>query len=368
MLSWWFVRRSAPWLILWATLGTCATELPGQMFLTNDSIFQQYLFWPFYLGLLVPLTPLQVGALVILAVFQLSHPLGGLLLLGSVITTASLAILDTPNRRRWLVRTSLVLGLDIVAWGKILLWPDPYAYEEASFQMARSRFHDGVLGWPLIAILCIWLCAICAWWAGKHDIEDSRQRKLSLCAAAALVLGAIALTIWAADPQRWASAINYRRWAAPLTLPVFALTFLETRTPPLDPFLLSRSRSRLILGCGLMFSLVLCWQALTWSNMTRRLMSEVESRRGPIVTVESLQSRQGTALDHWSLASLVLVSQGRNPTKLVLNSEGLTALEGPVPRLELGSWDLQPITPGMRDWFDFSSIIEQLHPKRNSAK
>nr|MDQ6940047.1 hypothetical protein [Verrucomicrobiota bacterium] len=188
LLSWWFVRRTAPWLILWAALGTYATALPGQMFLVNDSIFQQHLFWPFYLGLFVPLTPLQIAVLVILSAFQLSHPLGGLLFLGAAITTASLARLDLTNRRRWLVRTLFVLALCIVAWAKILLWPDPYAYEEASFQMARSRFHDGVLGWPVVAVLCIWLCAICAWWAGKHANGDSPQRRLMLCATVAFVL------------------------------------------------------------------------------------------------------------------------------------------------------------------------------------
>ncbi len=368
LLSWWFVRRTAPWLILWATLGTYATALPGQMFLINDSIFQQHLFWPFYLGLFVPLTPLQIAVLVILAAFQLSHPLGGLLLLGAAIATASLAILDIPNRRRWLARTLLVLGLCIAAWGKILLWPDPYAYQEASFQMARSRFHDGVLGWPVIGIVCIWLCALCAWCAGKHSTNGSLRRKLRLCAAAALVFAGLALIIWAAEPQRWASAINYRRWAAPLTLPVFALAFFETLNPPRDAGLLSRSRSRLMLGCGLVFAVVLSWQALTWSNLTRRLMSEVGSRSGPLVTFESLQSPHSTALDHWSIASLVLISQGRNPTKLVLTSASITALDGPAPKLELGSWDLQPIRPGRVDWFDFSSILEQLHKQKNSAK
>src|SRR5207302_3210707 len=48
LLSWWFVRRRAPRLIMWAAFGVAAAPLPGQVFIINDSILQQHLFWPVF--------------------------------------------------------------------------------------------------------------------------------------------------------------------------------------------------------------------------------------------------------------------------------------------------------------------------------
>ena len=56
LVSWWVVRRHAPGLILWALFGILAAPLPGQIFVINDSIFQQHLFWPIFLAMFVPLT------------------------------------------------------------------------------------------------------------------------------------------------------------------------------------------------------------------------------------------------------------------------------------------------------------------------
>src|SRR6476646_6332937 len=55
ILSWWVVRRDAPHLIVWALFGIAIAPLPGQIFIINDSIFQQHLFWPVFLGLFVEL-------------------------------------------------------------------------------------------------------------------------------------------------------------------------------------------------------------------------------------------------------------------------------------------------------------------------
>src|SRR5438270_393744 len=70
--SWWVVRRHAPWLIVWAVFGIAAATLPGQVFVINDSIFQQHLFWPIFLGAMVPLKAWQRITLLVLAVFQFS--------------------------------------------------------------------------------------------------------------------------------------------------------------------------------------------------------------------------------------------------------------------------------------------------------
>src|SRR5205823_544825 len=98
-LSWWIVRRQAPQLAVWVVFGVAAVSLPGQMFVTNDSIWQQTMFWPVFVGLLVPLTPLQRMVLAGLAVFQLSHQVG-ILLLGGGMTAAIVVGAQVPQLRR----------------------------------------------------------------------------------------------------------------------------------------------------------------------------------------------------------------------------------------------------------------------------
>src|SRR4029453_10473450 len=83
LASWWMVRRHAPWLIIWAIFGIAAAPLPGQIFVINDSIFQQHLFWPVFLSLFVPLTTMQVTVLQLLVLFQFSHQIGAVLLGGA---------------------------------------------------------------------------------------------------------------------------------------------------------------------------------------------------------------------------------------------------------------------------------------------
>src|SRR5579863_1498219 len=70
LASWWIVRERAPRLVLWAIFGVAAAPLPGQIFIINDSIFQQHMFWPVFLGLLVPLRWPQALFVSLLAVFQ----------------------------------------------------------------------------------------------------------------------------------------------------------------------------------------------------------------------------------------------------------------------------------------------------------
>lgn len=85
--SWWFVRRTMPTLIVWAAIGILATPLPGQIFVINDSVFQQHLFWPVFFGLCMPLSRRQTIALVLLIPFQFVHQIGLILLAGAAVTT-----------------------------------------------------------------------------------------------------------------------------------------------------------------------------------------------------------------------------------------------------------------------------------------
>jgi hypothetical protein len=372
LLSWWVVRRSAPWLIVWAMLGIAGSPLPGQIFIINDSIFQQHMFWPVFLGLLGPVTPLQAAVLTALALFQLSHPVGALLLAGAATATGALAVLDAPNRRRWVIRTSLVFALTVIAVAKIFLWPDDYAQREASLHVLGVRFLEGVAGWPALAVIFTWSCAAFVWLHGRRsgpaeggEVATKRSPGSTLARMAIICtfLAGVVLFLWAANPRLWSSAINYRRWVAPFTVPLFAFAVLEAHVPPrtVNRAALWRLRSSVVLSWGVTFAVVLTLQALGWSAMMRRLMAEVRQYPAPVVPIETIEWSRGTALDHWGTVSLVILAQGREPTKLLLDKAGTAALETTSPKIALTPWDVEPASAG--GWFNYTFVLNRLPEK-----
>src|SRR6185312_3489096 len=149
LLSWWVVGKRAPHLILWAIFGAAAAPLPGQIFIINDSIFQQHMFWPVFLGLLVPLRKRQSVALSLLVVFQFSHQIGLVLLGGGAGAALLLAIRDRANRRELLIKAGILGVLAIIALWKIFHFPDSYAQREFTWDRAHEAWRWGVEGYPL---------------------------------------------------------------------------------------------------------------------------------------------------------------------------------------------------------------------------
>src|SRR5471032_1209566 len=45
-LAWRIVRKHRPQLAVWAAFGVAVAPLPGQVFVINDSVWQQTIFWP----------------------------------------------------------------------------------------------------------------------------------------------------------------------------------------------------------------------------------------------------------------------------------------------------------------------------------
>ena len=121
LLSWWIVRNHAPNLIIWVIFGVAIGTLPGQIFVINDSIFQQHLFWPVFLGLFVPLTWPKRIVLGVLAVFQFVHPLGAMLFLGAAIAAGLVAIADRPRRRSLFIGMGVMIALCVLALAKIVI-------------------------------------------------------------------------------------------------------------------------------------------------------------------------------------------------------------------------------------------------------
>ncbi|HZL35235.1 MAG TPA: hypothetical protein VFC78_07990, partial [Tepidisphaeraceae bacterium] len=231
LLSWWIVRREAPHLILWVVFGVAAATLPGQIFVINDSIFQQHMFWPVFVGLFVPLTWPKRIVLFALAAFQFVHPLGVALLLGGALAAGGVAIVDVEHRRRLLFRAGLLALLCVMAVAKIEItnhlpqWRDTYAQQEATWTNAKQRWLDAVRGLPLDGLNCMYAAGALA-----QPLFKRRWRNAPPVAGIlAMVFAAVASVFWiqwAARPY-WGSAIDYRRWVGPLTAPFFLAGALE---------------------------------------------------------------------------------------------------------------------------------------------
>ena len=375
MMSWWVVRKQAPRLIIWAILGAAAAPLPGQIFIINDSIFQQHMFWPVFLGLLVPLERKQIIALSLLAVFQFSHQIGLVLLAGGAGAAGVLALRDRENRRELLIKAGILGALAIVAFWKILHFFDSYAQSEFTWERARESWRWGVEGYPLRGIELMWAAGV---FILLHQVLrgvrwEKVRRSISWAAMLCVLAAAANWTIWALDSHKWSTAVNYRRWVVPLTVPFYLLAFLDVWFSPgshrrerVD----GSSRDGMPCRIGWMtaatFALVLSIQSLVWRNLTRHLMRDVESYPQAVVPWSRINWTKDSPLYHWGTTSYVFVLEGKAPRKLVLDPDDSNAarqlemVRGTPPKIPL-SW-FTPINPkpGPGEWFDFRPMLNQI--------
>ena len=195
--SWWVVKRDAPWLIVWAAFGIMAGPLPGQIFVINDSIFQQHLFWPVFMAMLAPgrRTWPQRIFLTVMVVFQFVHQIGLVLFGGAAFCVVVLGFLQrhdrTARRRMWLRLTILLVLLGLMAlkvWltsspdrtflgsdhvGPVQIagheviprlrfgdYYDSYAAEQATWKVAKDMWFAAVKGFPLYGMYGMYAAAI----------------------------------------------------------------------------------------------------------------------------------------------------------------------------------------------------------------
>ena len=374
LISWWVVRKRAPHLIIWAIFGSAAAQLPGQIFIINDSIFQQHLFWPVFLGLLVPLEWPQATVLGLLVVFQFSHQIGFVLLTGGAGAAALLALRGAEDRPQQLSKGALAFALALVALWKIFHFPDSYAEEQFTWQAALGAWRWGVEGYPLHGLELMWAAGGCVILirllrATKWNEYHQPVAILGLlCALTATVIW----TLWAADAHKWTTAANYRRWVVPLSIPFYLFAFLDQffHTGPAADVKYPPA-----FGIGLVvsatFAIVLSIQSVVWMRLTRHLMQDVETYPAAIVPWRTISWTADTALYHWGTASYVFALEGRTPRHLVLDplqpdsDKQLTILSQQPPAIPLSSFTAVKPAPGPSGWFDFRPMLQAI--ERESA-
>lgn len=252
LLSWWMVREHAPRLILWAVFGIAAAALPGQIFVINDSIFQQHIFWPIFMAIFVPLSWPKKIVLALLIPFQFVHPLGVLLLGGATGAALAMAWSDRANRRTMLIRAAILGGLCLLAISKIIITnhiralDDTYARDEARWQTALDRWYAGVMGWPIRGLWMMWGAGIMAL---LYRLPRGAIRW------PAIAIGAAALAVAGALLSR-----AYRVHPAEMFAPgaVFALIYLCLLLVANRPNLAALAATAILLGLAF-FSLRRFW-------------------------------------------------------------------------------------------------------------
>lgn len=385
LVSWWCVRRHAPMLVLWAAIGILATPLPGQIFVINDSVFQQHLFWPVFLGLMVPLTPGKRFVLGLLAFFQFAHQIGAVLTAGAAGALLVLALVERrPTERRELWdRFALVLVLAIAVGLKTVwisvpgtLLYDSYAPQEATWERAKLAWLYGVDGPPLQGLVLAYLAGLglLAQWLLVKSGRAIRSDLFSYLAALCLLGTAAFFIYYAAVPGIWSSAINYRRWLVPLTLPVYAVAVAEMAVrrwsasrgsgayadavPPRSTVVV---RSGVVVGLACLFTAVLGFQSTQFKRDTDRLQAEVMASPHATLPIGGTHWSQFTPLNHWGTSWQVLLLQGKRPQKWVVGGDVTEAhlrnLDGPDPKLPISSFTPRPAGPGVTGWYDLRDVI-----------
>ena len=327
-LSWWMVSRSRPALFPWALAGICAASAPVQVFMINESIFQLNVFWPVFLGLLVPLNPARWFAITVLLVFQFSHPQGLLLLAGA---TAALATLREHRRR-----AIFMAALTLLCLLRVLLFPDAEAAQQASVGTAWALFRQGVLGWPLTG----WLCVVGAVWA-----RSDRAAKWLLWSAAVVWIW------WAVEPARWAKAMDARRFAIVFAAPFFYGAWQSPRVPA------GPQMPRRALSVALLFATTLILQANGWRGLMARVITQVEADPRRVIPSEDFAWTRGGPADHWGLGPQVIAKLGGR--KLVLGEKAREAVHRDPPLVELGYDAWVSPEPGVLGWFDFRDTLRR---------
>lgn len=344
-LSWWMVSKTRPALYPWAVLGICVPSVVTQVFVINESIFQQNVFWPVFVGLLVPLDWPRRVVLAGLLIFPFSHPQGLVLLAGAAGILWLLAWRGpAPEAARHRTRALVMTGLAALCLLRVVLLPDAEATRQANLGMLFVLFSQGLAGWPLLGCACVvaaaWMLAL-------------KRRPVVFAAGLVAIAGAVWLW-WAAEPHRWAKALDARRFVVLLAAPFFMGAW---RALIADPWQLYSTPH--LHRCAVAVSLILLGtltlQANGWRALMDRLLAEIESNPREVIRAEDFEWARGTPLDHWALGSQVIARLGGR--KLVLDAKGRAAFFQDPPQVMLGYDAPVELKPGAIGWFDFRETV-----------
>lgn len=317
-ISWWIVRKVAPWLIVWPAIGIFLIDLPGQMHWIATSIRTNQLFWPMLLAVFIGMPDRVVPVVAIIFIVALfMHPQISVFLVAGAAAAAFLAW-QRPEQRQRLLGVALVFVFG--ALYRYGLLGAGYETEEASLSNQISQWERSVLWLPLIALVSTLIIAILVL-VRRHSnspwLGGINGTRLIIAVA---IPGAIALIVWAANPTLWRDAIDYRGPSMWHSLIIMGIAFLDVATGHFR----SKSRGDVRLrvwvanGAAVVFCITIVIQSFTWHGELNKIRSAMDTSETACIAAETLPGFDDSPLNFWSLPSISIGVQSTTPDYIVL--------------------------------------------------
>lgn len=367
--SWWVVRRDTPELFVWAALGIGIGTLPGQFSFTNEANIAVQFSWPITLAILTRLKRHQIPVVLVASLIVFfSHPIAIVIFLFA----ACLAILvgwQERSRRRYLWSWAALYGIAyVIATSLFFVSEASSTLQPFSLEAVQKTFFASIVGFPLIAFLCVSVAAILVGIAPR--LARLRLKRLLLLSYTfefiCIVTTGMLLLFWASDSYWWRGIGDFQAWGMVVSIPFIVLAVFEgiiqypTLTQPVRTNWNHRIRTIQIIG--LICTLVLVAQSISWLSITNRLEQSMAESKSACISTSNLRWLGRTPLDHWSITAYSLLLQGPEPQKIVLNN---TACKDSSFATGI------PIAPGetiskteQTGWFDLQPLAQRLTAKR----
>ncbi len=343
VLSWLVVRRKRPDLFVWPVLGIGLALLPGRALGVAESLLAAQLSWPLFLAALVPIDRTRLALCVLVGlVVAVSHP-AALVFLPLIGLVGSIERVRSGSLVRGLGWLATFLALAVVNIALLTSQLDPYEVKSARPLAIVYELIFGAAGPQLAGLLLTAVAAVLVHRAARapHEVRRPYSR-----AAVTAGLAVIPFVIWAAIPELWYHTLEYRAWAIPATLPLFALAWSDARQRDAAVRAHVAERMTLSVVAATVMFVVLLVQSVVWTGLVARLEAAVASRAG-CVPLGSMAGYEQTAAGGWAVAPLSIIVQGRQVHAFVAPDALCEGSHWPDDAPVLGSPALRPL------WFRF---------------
>jgi len=352
-LCWWIVRRHEMTLILWPLLAMAATAT-GLIFQVSEVSVMTWMAWPVVCLAIVRPDRYEMNAVgaVLLGLVFFAHPLATVVLaVIAAVYLISSFVAGTWSRQGTLLTAGLLLAAAIRPF--VLL--DASDHAALSLSTLAHEFRTSLAGLPLATFgLVLAAAALCLLRRGRSDL---RLPTLLLAAAGGC------LAVWVAHPSRWAGEVGYRDFTVLLSVP-FMLLAAADGTRVLDRLVPQfrhtqgagvaawRARLQLAVAASAVAAAVACVQSVQFSQLRSELATRLGGPPGRCLVVGTLGFRS-TPLDHWSLATLGTVVQGRHQRAVLVQTAADCELYRRTGVLDLRGFAPLPAELVQAGWFRF---------------
>lgn len=315
-ISWWFVRKQAPWLIVWPALGIFLIDLPGQMHWIATSIRTNQLFWPLLLAVFLGMPDRVLPISAILFVFILfMHPQVSAFLLAGAAAALFLSFQRRDQRER-LRATAMVFTFGAMYRYGIL--EAGYERQEASLSNQIGQWQRSVQWLPLVLIIATLVVALLLVVFRNRD-HLGRYGIAALGATGLTAFGA--MIWWASDVSLWRHAIDYRGPSMWHSLVLMGIAFIDVAlrgAKQTSPTSMIHLRTAIANCAAIIFAVVIALQSFGWHQELNKVRALATESDRSCIRTSSIEGFETSPLNFWSLPAASIGMQSGQPDFVVL--------------------------------------------------